>query len=144
MIIARALIALLTTVSFIASASAATVIAEQGQVLVNQGDGYKLLVQPTVVQPGAQVVANPWGAARVEFEDGCVVKVEPGMVLTVEAQSPCKPRGSHVETGGSLKDEPQPAPEGRRWDLLILGAGVAGAIGACVAWCHDDDKPASP
>jgi len=141
MIITRALIALLTAVSFITSASAATVIAEQGQVLVNQGDGYKLLAQPTVVQPGAQVMANPRGAGRVEFQDGCVVKVEPGVVLTVEAQSPCKPRGSHVETGGSLKDGPQPAPERRSWDLLII-PGVVGVIGACAAWC--DDRAASP
>jgi hypothetical protein len=140
MIIARALIAFLTAVSFITSASAATVSAEQGQVLVNQGNGYKLLAQPTVVQPGAQVMANPRGVARVEYQDGCLVRVEPGEVLTVEAQSPCKPSGSHVETGGSLKDGPQPAPR-RSWDLLII-PGVVGVIGACAAWC--DDRAASP
>ena len=141
MIIARALLGFLTAVAFITSASAATVIPEQGQVLVNQGDGYKLLAQPTVVQPGAQVVANPRGAARVEFQDGCVVKLEPGMVLTVEAESPCKPRGSHVETGGSLKDGPQPAPERRSWPII---PGIVGVVAACAAWCHDEDKPASP
>ena len=142
MTIMRGFLVVLAATFFVTSASAATVIAEQGQVLVNEGSGFKLLVQPTVVQPGAQVMANPRGTASVEFPDGCVVKVEPGMVLTVEVQSPCKPRGGHVETGGSLKDQPQPAPERRRWELLVIGGGVV--LGCVVSWCHDDDKPASP
>ena len=134
------------TLVFSTSTLAATVTSEQGEVLVNQGAGYKPVTQPTEVAPGDQVIAKPRSSGRVVFSDGCAVKVEPGSVLTITPQSPCEPRGSHVVTGGSLKDAPvvvEPTDH-RRW-LLPAAVVVAGVV-TCVLLCDpdDDDKPASP
>ena len=133
-----------TKVIFGASADAATVTPEKGQVLLNPGTGYKLVTQPTEAAPGHLVIANPGASARVTFPDGCSVSVQPGSVFTVTAQSPCHRAGSHVETGGSLKDPPMPqeAREERPLAPLIIG-GAAIAVGA-VLLLRDKDKSASP
>lgn len=126
------------------SAQAATVMPEKGQVLLNQGDGYKLVTQPTEAAPGHLVIANPGSSARITFQDGCLISVQPGSVFTVTAQSPCQRKGSHVETGGSLKDTPMPeeARQERPIAPLIIG-GAAIAVGA-VLLLRDKDKSASP
>ena len=69
---------------------AATVTATQGQVMVNRGTGYQLLVGSTDVGPGATVVVNPGGSARVVYPDGCAVTVEPLVVHAINADSPCE------------------------------------------------------
>ncbi|MGH8432064.1 MAG: hypothetical protein ACREUF_16840, partial [Solimonas sp.] len=46
-------------------ADAATVKAVQGQVLVNSGQGYRLVDGSTILEPGATVVANPGAVAQV-------------------------------------------------------------------------------
>ena len=125
-----------------ASADAATVTPEKGQVLLNQGSGYKLVTQPTEAAAGHLIIANPGASAQVVFPDGCSVSVQPGSVFTVAARSPCQ-GGSHVETGGSLKDPPmEEVREERPIAPLIIG-GAAIAVGA-VLLLRDKDKAASP
>jgi hypothetical protein len=129
-------------------AQAATLTPEKGQVLVNKGNGYQLATRPLEVAPGHVVVANPGGAARVTFPDGCDVKVLPGSVFTVAPQSPCQRVGSHVETHGTLKDSPvkespvEVTDERQPLVPIILG-GTAVGLGA-VLLLQDKDKPASP
>ena len=123
-------------------AQAATLTPEKGQVLFNNGDGYKLASHPTEVLPGHSIVANPGGAARVTFDDGCTVDVRPGSVFTVAAQSPCQRAGQHVETGGSLKNPPVEKRE-ERWSLVPIIVGGA-AIGVGALLLRDKDKGASP
>ena len=127
------------------SAQAATVTAEKGQVLLNQGNGYKLVTQPTEAAPGHLVIANPGASARIAYPDGCSVRVQPGSVFAVAALSPCERSGSHAETGGSLKEGPMPEEvreEERPIIPLIIG-GAAIAAGT-VLLLRDTDKSASP
>lgn len=128
---------------FASSAIAATVISEQGQILLNRGDGYRLVTQPTEAAAGAQLIVNPQGAGRVVFADGCAVKVEPGSVFTIAAQSPCEVHGAQVETGGSLKDIPPPEETRERSYVVpaLIGGGLA--IGA-VLLLQGKDHAASP
>jgi hypothetical protein len=115
---------------FATSALAATVTSEQGQVLLNRGDGYKLVTEPTEASAGHQVIVNPHSAGQVTFDDGCVVKIQPGSVFTISAKSPCG--GGQVATDGSLKDvsTPQAEPERRSLAPLIIAGGAAIAVGA--------------
>ena len=141
--IATRLAAIGAVLLYASSAMAATVISEQGQVLLNRGDGYKLVMQPTEVAAGAQLIVNPQGRANVVFADGCAVKVEPGSVFTIAAQSPCEASGAHVETGGSLKDIPPPEETSGRSYVVpaLVGGGLA--IGA-VLLLQGKDHAASP
>jgi hypothetical protein len=132
---------------FAGSALAATVNPIKGQVLLNRGDGYKLVSESTDAAPGAQVIVNPLSVGQVVFADGCAVKLEPGAVFTIAAQSPCEVTGQHVEAGGSLKsvkDAAKPEASDRRSSALVIGgAAIAVGVGAILLLRHDD-KAASP
>jgi hypothetical protein len=128
-------------------ALAATVLSDQGHVLVNHGEGYRLVTQPTEVAPGHLVIVNPGGAGRVAYPDGCTVDVRPGAVYSVAPRSPCAPSASatHVETGGTIKEPPAAPPpqEGNSYLPLIVG-GTAIAVGVGVLVAAGGDKGASP
>jgi hypothetical protein len=73
-----------------AAAHAATVRSVQGQVLVNSGQGYRLVDGSTQLDPGGTVVANPGALAEVVYPGGCTVTVQPGSVYLVSARPPCQ------------------------------------------------------
>jgi hypothetical protein len=113
-------------------ASAATVNALQGQVLVNSGQGYRLVDGSTQLSPGATVVANPGAIAQVNYGGGCSVTVQPGSVYLVAAQAPCQsaessqPAAPPTQSGSS---------QGGSWGgtgtaLLIAGGAAAAGVGA--------------
>lgn len=127
------------------AAFAAAVDSIQGDVSINRGGGFVKLAKPSTAEVGDSLMASPGGSAQIVYTPECVVKVEPGSVVFVAHEAPCKIQveGSHEPTGGSLKDEPvveQPAYT----PYLIGGAVVAGGIGACIALCGGGDDPASP
>ena len=139
-----AILVALSAVFISTVAFAATVTPERGEVLLNRGEGYRLVKEATEVVAGNQLIANPHGKGQVVFADGCVLKVEPGVVVTIPDQSPCTRQGQQVETGGSLKDDPIPEQrDDRRYLLkgLIIGGVVGGAI---LLFDKDKDNPSSP
>src|SRR5262249_8737469 len=71
------------------AAFAATVTANQGQVMINRGQGYQLVVGSTEADPGATVIVNPGGSALVVYPDGCHVTVEPFTVHAINEVSVC-------------------------------------------------------
>ena len=119
------------------SAYAATVNATQGQVLLNLGQGYRQVTGSSEAGPGAIVVANPGGSAQVVYPDGCPVTVTPGMVYTIEPQSPCGSGGSGVSEGLGLNTT----------TMIALGAIAGGGIAAAIIFGtrgSSSEKPASP
>jgi hypothetical protein len=87
---ASAIVAFVAAIAVDGASFAATVTATQGQVMINRGQGYQLLVGSSDVDPGATVVVNPGGSARVVYPDGCAVTVEPLVVHAINAESPCE------------------------------------------------------
>jgi len=81
-----------------APAYAATVKALQGQVLVNAGQGYRLVDGSIQLEPGGTVVANPGAVAQVVYAGGCTVTVQPGSVYLIAPQAPCQ-TGEPTKTG---------------------------------------------
>jgi hypothetical protein len=129
------LLVLFALVSFSASADAATVKALQGQVLVNGGQGYRLVDGSTQLGPGATVVANPGAVAQVVYAGGCAVTVQAGSVYVIAAQAPCE-NGQPTKTGGLT--EKTEGPSATSW---ALGAAAVGAGGAGIYFLI---KSASP
>jgi hypothetical protein len=74
-------------------AFATSVTAEQGQVLLNTGQGYRLVQGSTNVNPGDMIVVNPGGLARIIYDDGCVREVRPPAVTAISSQSPLNTSG---------------------------------------------------
>jgi hypothetical protein len=129
---------------FGSTAQAATLTADQGEIFVNRGSGYKVVREPVEVSAGDQVMAKPKSMGQVIFGDGCIMKVAPVSIFTVPSTSPCRRSSAHVETGGSLKDEPMPErPVVENRGDLRLFLGVAGTAAVLVLLPHKD-KGASP
>jgi hypothetical protein len=121
--------ALAATLCVAGPAAAATIKATGGQVLLNRGDGYKLVSGQAEAGSGASVVVNPGGSAQIVYSDGCVVDVKPATVATITPQSPCT-----TGTGS-----------GPSTTTLVLGAvAVGGGVGAAVLLSQQKDRSASP
>jgi hypothetical protein len=119
-------------------AFAATVTVEQGQVLLNTGQGYRLVQGSTNVNPGDMIVVNPGGMARITYDDGCVREVRPPAVTAISSQSPCQQNQSSPE------GEPHGGTGGISTTHVVLGTALVG--GGVAAWLllSRKDKPASP
>ena len=59
-------------------ASAATLDAVQGQVLINHGKGFQRVAPGTEAREGDLVMANPGGSAKLIYPGGCVTEIKPG------------------------------------------------------------------
>ena len=70
-------------------ASAATLDAIQGQVLINHGKGFQRVAAATEAREGDLVMANPGGSAKLIYPGGCVTEIKPGSVVTVNDGSHC-------------------------------------------------------
>ena len=143
--------AIVLAISFAGQALAATVRATGGQVLINRGEGYRLVAGTVQGGPGDTVVANPGGSAQIVYSDGCVVDVLPGSVAVINAQSPCSASGNSVSTGSvtpssTTSDSPGDGGGGGggiSGTTLALGAAaVGGGVGA--AMLLGKDKSSSP
>jgi hypothetical protein len=110
-------------------AMAATVKVVQGQVSVNQGQGYKQIAGAGAVSTGDQVMAAPDSRGKIVYADGCAIDVYPGAVVTV-------PERCYQPMRAGLEEV-----EERRFPWVpVIGAAVVVGVGACaVADCFDDD-----
>jgi hypothetical protein len=111
-----------------APALGAVVEPIQGQVSINSGGGYQLIPFAVEANPGDAVMAHPNGRARIVYADGCLVPVEPGQVVPIEPESPC--RREFV---------------GTEWYIaggVAIAAGVA--VGIYFLIKDDDDESVSP
>jgi hypothetical protein len=154
--IARGMAAFISAMALSLSSFAATVVPEQGIVLVNHGSGYVNATGPTNVNPGDIIVVNPGGSAQLSYPDGCTVPVAIGAVVTVGAQSPCTTQGSMTltqATGGPQDGTPPGDGEGPPGDVTPDGTGLAetitavtvsGAVVGVLLTTQPKDKPASP
>ncbi|MET0192838.1 MAG: hypothetical protein ABW200_05625, partial [Hyphomicrobiaceae bacterium] len=138
-------------ICFAGQAFAATVRATGGQVLINRGEGYKMVAGTIQGGPGDTIVANPGGSAQIVYPDGCVIDVLPGSVAVINAQSPCSASNATVTSGSATTTSTTPEPlssdggggSGISGTALALGAvAVGGGVGA--AMFLGKDKSSSP
>jgi hypothetical protein len=106
-------------VFFASSAWAATVEPGQGNLSVNQGQGFQPINSRVDANAGDSVMVGPGGAATVVYSDGCRVDVQPGAVTTVAPLSPCA-TGSYAQDSG--------------WNMgaLLMGTAVLGVGGFAI------------
>jgi hypothetical protein len=76
---------------------AATIEPVQGNLSLNQGQGFQPVNSRVDANVGDTVVVGPGSAAAVTYPDGCKVSVQPGAVTTIAPLSPC--------ASGSLADD---------------------------------------
>ena len=91
---------------------AATVEPGQGNLAINQGQGFQPVNNRIDANVGDSVMVGPNGAATVVYGDGCTVNVQPGAVTTIAPLSPCA-SGSYAQDNN-----------GPDWGAIALGAGA--------------------
>lgn len=121
------------------AAWAATVAPVNGEVSVNQGQGFKKLDSAFEAKVGDAVMVSPGGSAKVSYPDGCAIDLKPGAVMVIAALSPC--------ASGSYADEDD---HNDNRGGLVVGAAVAGITGFVIYEITqsnkggNNNKPASP
>jgi hypothetical protein len=124
------------TVVCVPALAAATVQVVQGQVSVNQGQGYKQVVAPSAVSTGDKVMAAPSSRGKIVYADGCAVDVYPGAVVSVPEKC-YQPMRAGLE---APVEEARPFP----W-VPVLGAAAVIGVGACaVSGCFEDHDHGRP
>lgn len=126
------------------SASAATVDAVKGKVLINRGEGFQQAASGAQANAGDLIMASAGGSAKLTYPGGCQVKVVPGRVVSVAKQPPC--------TAPYLVGE----ADDRWYSNPLVPFGITAAVGwgiFCAAtYCQDEGggrgrqfaQPASP
>ncbi|MBW8366840.1 MAG: hypothetical protein K0M70_03150 [Arenimonas sp.] len=115
---------------------AATLSAQQGTVLVNQGDEFITAAEAQPLMAGDRVMVMEGGSAEITFTDGCVLPLASGSLLDVPALSTCAGNVASVQSIGpsyaqALGDKPR---SGNyvwifgAWTLLIGAAVVEGEL----------------
>lgn len=119
---------------------AATVTSVSGEMLVNQGAGYRPMSGEGKLNAGSLVMVGAQGSARITYDDGCVVQVAPGRVELVGAQSPCSAGAPNAMTTGATPPPPLPPPPvpaagvaGLSSTYVLAGVGIAAGVGGIVA-----------
>jgi hypothetical protein len=98
---------------------AATLEPGQGNLTINQGQGFQPVNSRVDAMVGDSVMVGPGGTATLTYDDGCTVTVQPGSVATVAPLSPCA-SGSYAESNGDGTGG---------LGGLVIGAGAAGLLG---------------
>ena len=82
------------------SESAATLTAQQGTVLVNQGDEFVTATEAQPLLAGDRVMVMEGGSAEITFADGCVLPLASGSLVDVPAVSTCAGTVARVQKLG--------------------------------------------
>lgn len=115
---------------------AATLESGQGDLLVNQGQGFQRVDGKVDANVGDSVMVGPNGSATVSYPDGCQVPVQPGSVTTIAPLSPCASGSMAQESFGNY---------GALFMLAAFGVGIGfAAYGFTQAKTVAPTSPASP
>ncbi len=121
-------------------AQAAAVFPQQGDLSINHGQGFQKVNDRTEANVGDSLMVGPNGYATVIYPDGCAVAVKPGAVVTVAERSPCASE-SYAQDQSQYSSA---APLNSSVTPLIIGAGIAGVVGAFAIYEATRHSPASP
>ena len=96
---------------------AATIEPGQGNLSINQGQGFQPVNSRVDANVGDSVIVAPGGSATVVYDDGCKVDVQPGAITTIAPLSPCA-SGSYAQDNSF------------NWGgALLMGAAAGTALG---------------
>ena len=113
---------------------AATIEPGQGQLSVNQGQGFAPVNNRIDAKVGDSVMVSPNGSAVVSYPDGCKVDLQPGAVMTIAPLSPC--------ASGSYAEDQQNYLVPLVYGGVVLG--TLGFVGYEISHSSKTTTPASP
>ena len=131
----KAIVLLFSSLGFTGAAVAAETAANlndiSGSVLANQGKAFIAAVPGQALAAGDRVMLMQGAGARMQFNDGCDVRLEGGTIITVPAVSTCA--GGALDVSRLAGDAAAiNAGTAVRDGWILFGAGAI-AIGAALS-----------
>lgn len=117
----------------VSAASAATLTPLSGNVLLNQGAGYKPVAGTVDVKPGDSVLVNPGGSAQLTYGECASYEIKPGDVVFVAEDNSIPCTGAAAAGAGVGSST-----------LIIGGLAVAAGVGLVAGISSSSSSPASP
>lgn len=143
-------------------------VSPNGVVLINRGNGFEAIAQPTHLRPGDRVLVQS-GSAQITCRDGSVAHLHSGQLFTAGACDAAHPHARHADSqighshqsfhGGQAQVPAQPetvvvegssggaarAASGLSGTAMLgAAAGVAGLAVLIASISKDSNKPAKP
>jgi hypothetical protein len=123
----KSVVTLALALAFSGAASAATLSAANGSVMVNQGKQFVSAQAGQALAAGDRVMVMQDGNAVVRFDDGCDVTINGGSVATVPAVSTCA--GGKMEVSRLAGDTSSTVAGSSSTGTWALVGGTALAVG---------------
>lgn len=111
-----------------AAGSAATLSAQKGTVLVNQGDEFITAVVAQALQAGDRVMVMEGASAEITFADGCVLLLGSGSLMDVPEISTCAGAVANIQNIGPSYAQAVGSPGIDRGKYEPLVFGFFGAV----------------
>ena len=125
--IATAIAATLLATSALAAEPVATLSAQEGTVLVNQGEEFATAAEGQALQAGDRVMLMEGASATLTFADGCTLPLASGSLLEVPAVSTCAGAVANVQKIGPTYAQ-APGSRARNNDGTLVFVGVTAVI----------------
>lgn len=99
-------LACLTAVAMWLAGPANATLLEQirGDVMVDDGNGFRPVQGAIVVNPGTRIMARTGASAMIKYSDKCIAEVTPGAIVSVAGEGGCA-SSPHVNTDGRVTDD---------------------------------------
>lgn len=131
-----------TTMAF-AAPVVAELIAINGKVLVNQGNGFVAAGPDVSLAVGDQIMVGADATAEIKYANGCNVTVNASAVVRIAAQAPCK-KGEPVAMVDSVLVTPAFGNGQGASELLVLLPVIAVVAAVGVLASMYDEPTAIP
>lgn len=126
--LATAIAATLLATSALASEPVATLSAQEGTVLVNQGEEFATAAEGQALQAGDRVMLMEGASATLTFTDGCALPLEAGSLVEVPAVSTCAGAVAKVQKIGPTYAQAVGSRARDNDNATLIFAGVAAVI----------------
>lgn len=134
--------------SAFAADSVATLSAQEGTVLVNQGEEFVTATDAQALMAGDRVMLMEGASATITFADGCAMPLVAGSLVELPAQSPCTGAVVNVQQVGPTVAQ-APGNDGKAYRVTNKATGVTYAVfgtafALIVAQASGDDYSIEP
>lgn len=113
--------------SAFAADSVATLSAQEGTVLVNQGEEFVTATDAQALMAGDRVMVMEGASATVTYADGCALPLIAGTLVELPAQSPCTGAVVSVQQVGPTVAQ-APGDDNKRYTVTQKSTGITYAV----------------
>ena len=113
--------------SAFAADSVATLSAQEGTVLVNQGEEFVTAAESQALMAGDRVMVMEGASATITYADGCALPLIAGTLVELPAQSPCTGAVVSLQQVGPTVAQ-APGDDDKKYTVTQKSTGITYAV----------------